>query len=1853
MTIKNLSKRSLAIYLGIGLVLVAFVVVALLYKSRGRKHVHSSFDIQPYISAYTSGMISKKGTIQVVFTKDLAPEGKIGQAADSDLLTLSPSVKGELLWSNARTLEFVPRDGFESDQIYEVCIDLEELFENVPKEAREFIYTVQTIQQQAGFAASYIHLEAHGSNVEATLKGEISFADVVAMDDVAASLTLKQGDKAVEINLETGLTDRDFRFRSEPLANNQDCELTLKGKKLDMKDDLSLTVSYPSASPFSTYKHEVLEDETQTVQLYFSQPLDPQQDFRGLVYGEGLQGIRVKVDGNLMNIYFGTRLEGDYKLQLASGIRSYNGERLNAEQNINISFTGNKPSIQFLQAGTILPATGKIQIPFRAVSLKGVDVEVFQIFESNMGQYFQTNSLSGSYIDGLRRVGRRIFRKTIMLDGLATLRSDNVYALDLSQIVQLEPGAMYRVSLNMRRCLSTYTCDETPELIPIENIPTNDGEGYNDYDEYYYDIDYNWNERNNPCADYYYVYLGKKWTNVLVSNIGLLAKRNGNASLRVFATSITEGKPLSGVELQLLDYQLQSMGTATSDGDGMATFEAIEGRDPFLIIAQQGAQRSYLPVQQINALSYSTFDVGGNQLKRGIQGYIYGERDVWRPGDTLHLSLIVEDKQHLLPENHPVEFTLHNSRGQLVERKVVPGNPYNLYSFMPATATDAPTGNYSLTATIGRMRFTKSLRIETVKPNRLKVNLSFSDDILHVNQNSSAHIESHWLHGAPARNLETDVTVRITAMPTTFPNYEKFHFTDDTKQFFSFEYSALSAHLNADGELRTAIPIRNVSEASGMLNATFRTRVHEDGGGFSMNVTSKKLSPFDSYVGLLTPASKSYYIETDQDQIFKVVALTAEGAPVSNQHLKYAVYKLEWGWWWEHANNDLASYENSRSAKLITDGDLYSDRNGEASFPVRIDYPQWGRYLVRVQNTTSGHVATHVVYWDWPASRERTADRMSADSKVLAITADKDKYSADETAEISIPTPLGGTLLVSVENGAAVLKNEWVEAQAGETKVKIPITEDMAPNVYANVTLLQPYGQTANDLPLRMYGAIPLMVENPKSHLEPVIDLPAEVRPESKVEIAVKEKDGKPMTFTLAVVDEGLLDLTNFQTPDPWKFFYARQALGVNTMDLFDDIIGAYAGRIAGVLSVGGEVAYDVMAKSAKKEEDLLSQRFTPIVRYFGPFHIDSKKSQTVSFQMPNYIGSVRVMAVAANNGSYGSAEKTMAVRNALMVQANLPRVLAPEEDIMLPVTVFAMKDNVRSVSLKLETNDLIQNTGNSQETASFSGTGEQIVNFRLRTTSRTGIARVKVVADGNGEKAEYEVFIKVRNPNPEIRRTVVRRVEPGKTLNLSASDFNTDAVSAARIEVSSLPAIGLRDKLAYITDYPHACLEQQTSRAFVQMLYPELAKVTPAEKDTLERQVKAFIARIAQFQLPTGGFTLWPNMSMPQYWATSYVGHFLIEAKQRGYKVSPTILNNWKRFQREEANRWSPKRSWDNSDLTQAYRLYTLALAGAPQMGIMNRLKDIKDLSLAARWRLATAYECAGAKNAATKLIETLDTNVITDDLTPFGSKTRDRAMLLESLTRLQKTEQAVQMLQDLANRLNGDSWLSTQEIGYSMLAIVQFAKEAKIAKDGVKGTLTIQKEATNLESELPSVAQTYQWGVNRSVPDVSFKNTGKGALFVTASMIGVPESSQVPASSNNISCEVSYLTLDGNSFDPSVATQGKEFVARVQVRNLGYVGDLSELALTYAVPSGWELRNTRMEGDSNFSSSHATYQDFRDDRVFTYFDLAAGSTKTFYFVVNASYRGKFQLPPTSCQAMYRSDVSATTAGGEIQVAR
>jgi len=321
------------------------------------------------------------------------------------------------------------------------------------------------------------------------------------------------------------------------------------------------------------------------------------------------------------------------------------------------------------------------------------------------------------------------------------------------------------------------------------------------------------------------------------------------------------------------------------------------------------------------------------------------------------------------------------------------------------------------------------------------------------------------VRGAPARNLKADLEVVFSARHTAFKGYEDYEFNDVTSPFRTVRQTILETHLSDDGVAVASPLFTDVRRANGMLNATFNARVYEEGGGYSFAAFSKPFSPFSSYVGLLAPKSDNYYIETDKAQKFKLVTVDKEGHPEDNVPLSVQVYKIAWGWWWEHDDESLASYLDSRSTELIKEiDDLSTDASGKAEFSVQIDYPSWGRYLVRVRDRNSGHVASQVVFWDWPASRERGIDRSQGGSTVLGITSDKTAYEVGQKAEISVPTPAGGSLLVSVEDGATVLNSFWIEAKEGQTSFKLDITDRMAPNVYCNVTLLQPYARSLSNM---------------------------------------------------------------------------------------------------------------------------------------------------------------------------------------------------------------------------------------------------------------------------------------------------------------------------------------------------------------------------------------------------------------------------------------------------------------------------------------------------------------------------------------------------------------------------------------------------------------------------------------------------------------------------------------------------------------------------------------------------------------------------------------------------------------------
>jgi uncharacterized protein YfaS (alpha-2-macroglobulin family) len=672
------------------------------------------------------------------------------------------------------------------------------------------------------------------------------------------------------------------------------------------------------------------------------------------------------------------------------------------------------------------------------------------------------------------------------------------------------------------------------------------------------------------------------------------------------------------------------------------------------------------------------------------------------------------------------------------------------------------------------------------------------------------------------------------------------------------------------------------------------------------------------------------------------------------------LYKLNWRGWWQKGSEDLTSYLSSRHRSEIKK-DTVKVVKGKGGWKLRIKYPQWGRYLIRARDLEQGHATGRIVYIDWPGWAGRGQKDMPGGATVLSFTADKAEYKVGETVILTIPTSKKGRGLVSIESGSRTIQTHWINASQKQTKFQFTATEEMTPNVYANVTLIQPHMQAENDLPIRLYGVIPIKVFDPQTRLKPLIESKDVFEPLAKSEIIVKEEQGRPMTYTLAVVDEGLLDLTRFKTPDLWEHFYRREALGVRTWDVYEYVVGAYGGNLERLLSIGGDGAEEPKAQSK-------ANRFPPVVRFIGPVNLKKGARNRHVIDMPQYVGSVRVMVVAGRQGAYGTAEKAVPVRKPLMILATLPRVLGPQEEVELPVSVFALEKKIKKVKVSVGTNRMVKVFDQMIKEVILKEPGDTVINFKIMAGQATGIARVDVTARGGGERVAQKIEIDVRNPNQAVVDVYEKILEANKKWLVNFAFPGIPGTNRAVLEVSRIPPLNLEGRLDYLIRYPHGCVEQTISSAFPQLCLNKLVDLDDAQKQRVENNITTGITRISTFQNAGGGFGYWPNDSRGNEWSTNYAGHFLLEAKRLGYALPRGIKSQWIKYQRSMARSWSDRGT--RSDLMQAYRLYTLALAKSAEMGAMNRLREIKNLSNTARWRLAAAYELSGQSQAAQAVI-------------------------------------------------------------------------------------------------------------------------------------------------------------------------------------------------------------------------------------------------------------------------------------------
>ncbi len=1815
---------------------------------------------EEYIEYCTMGVIADNSPVKLKLKQ--APDVTINkeEAISNDIFSIAPKVKGKAFWDGLNII-FQPTEPFESGTQYQVSLNLDKLYTNVKGN------TVNTFTFSIPSQACYIQfsqLESYGiENPEQLyVSGTIETVNTAELSKLKKILkaTIGREDKRINWGKKTG---HSLSFTIDSLDKKDEAY------KLNVSwNAKSIGVDYVGKSSFeilpkidfSVMSLESLEQSE--IVIRFTDILKANQDFRGLVsVSVESKDIPIKnytVNNNQLIIYpqFINAGTNTATVIISEGVQNYAGKRLGERSSFDIALTEEAPAIELLGKGNITVSSQEIYVPFKAVNLRAVDVQVVEVKPDNVAQFMQSNNYGGN--NYLAHVGTVVLTKRILLneENFIALKKWNTYNLNLGKYIVLKPGAVYHLAFSFSKDYSIYKKTSFSELDQMEELRnktylfTTSVNSNGSYRNYHYPSNYSWDERNNPLHESYYSYRRFKSTNIMCTDIGVVAKEGDNFNYKFATTSLKTAAPLANVKLRIYSFQHELLGTTQSNNDGFASIK-LESK-PYLLIAQNNSDVSYLRLDDGTSLSISNFDVKGQYVQGGIKGFIYGERGVWRPGDMIYVNFILEDEDKKLPDNHPVVFELTNPRGQQVHREVKTEGVNGFYLFKYQTNEEDLTGNWNANIKVGNSKFNKRIKVETIKPNRLKIDLDFGKKTLIAGNSYDAKLYSEWLHGGKVRNLDAKISVAYSNAETTFEGYSQYSFTDITKlnQAQYEDELVFEGKLNSEGSAKLSFFASHKEEAPGMLNAYYTTRVFEESGDFSINVQSLPYSPYECFVGAKLPKTESNWYKTNVEYPLDIVSLDAAGKP-KKAKVKVEVYKVNWSWWWDSGSDNLAQYVNSSNYTPVYSKELYTE-NGKASVPLKINYTSWednGRYLIYVSHLSNSarHATAITAYfskWGYWVSEGQEGATM------LSFKADKEEYKVGEDITIDIPTSKVGKTLVSLENGSKVIDMFWVDAKQNNTRFSFKATREMAPNAYVHLSLIQPHAQTENDAPMRLYGVMPIKVIDPNTKVAPVIKAPKSIEAEQSYKVEVSEENGKAISYTLAVVDEGLLDITNFKTPNPWSTFYAREALGVKTWDYYDYIIGAYGARLESAFAIGGD-----QNLAASKEKDI--RRFKPVVDVLGPFELKAGAKNKHELKMPNYAGAVRIMVVAGQDGAYGNAEESMKVVKPVMVMGTLPRVIGPDEEFELPVNVFVMDENINNVNVSVETNQMFNIVSSRSQQVSFNGSGDKIISFRLKSAPKTGQGKVIIHAKAGKHSASYEVDLKVRTSNPSITKTTLKLLPGNENWECKIQPIGMEGTNSATLMLSKLPPLNLTKRLDYLISYPHGCIEQTTSAVFPQLFLSELMEVSDIQSSRIRTNIQAALDKYIKFHTSSGGFSYWQAGTINHDWGTIYAGHFMVKARQKGYSCNSELYSKWLAYMKNSA-----RSGWSN-DLVQAYRLYVLALANEPEIGAMNLLREHRDLSERAKWRLAAAYALIGQNKVANELIENVSTSIdgTYNDLSgTFASDVRDQAMILETLTLLGKQNESFRLVERLAKVLSSERWLSTQSTAYALIAIADFAKEDLGKDEALNVKVTINGNANNY-----AIAKVFK-EINIPISfakgaEIKIENKSTTRIVTSITQKGIPQHGKEEDSSNHLNMKVNYFNMKGQPIDVDKLEQGTDFKMQVQVTNPASLRiNYKNLALNTMFASGWEILGTKFSMSSSAEdvemsspAEDVDYQDIRDDRVISFFPLRQNETAAFTFTLNASYAGKFYLPATECSAMYDNEISAVKSGKWVEVVR
>lgn len=1491
-----------------------------------------------------------------------------------------------------------------------------------------------------------------------------------------------------------------------------------------------------------------------------------------------------------------------YNLNLRAGLPSTVKEALPKSAEFNIYVRDRKPFVRFTGRAYVLPRTGQKGIPLVSVNTPAVSVQIFRIGDRNL-----INTVLGSD-----------FQRALSSYELSTLGDEKG--------VKVWSGEIATATKLNEDVTTAFPVDQAVgDLQPGVYVMTAAAKG------------------PGSASDDDSGSLATQW--FIVSDLGLTAF-SGNDGVHVFVNSLASTDAVARAEVRLVSRSNEILATKTTDAAGHALFEAglargEGGLSPAMItVSGEKTDYAFLSLKS-NAFDLTDRGVAGRAVPAGLDAFVYAERGVYRSGETVYLTALVRDGQGNAATGSPLTLVVERPDGVEFRRAVLADQGAGGRSLTLPLNSAVPTGTWRVRAftdpkasSIGETTF----MVEDYVPDRIEFDINTKAKQIFSDLPVELQVDGRFLYGAPASGLSLEGDM-LVAPADSRPGFAGYQFGVADTETTSNERTPLEnlPEADANGKATFNVSLPKPPSSTRPQEAQFFVRMVEAGGRAVERRLTLPVAPQGNMIGV-KPLFADRNVAEGDNANFDVVVAAPDGKTLARSGLRYELLRIESRYQWYRQGSSW-DYEPVKTTKRVADGDL----TVAADKPARIQVsPQPGRYRIDVKSTDADGPLTSVQF-DVGWYSDGSADTPD----LLETSIDKPEYASGDTMTVSVNARTAGKLTLNVL-GDRLLTTLSLDVKEGMAQVKIPVGKDWGTGAYVVATLRRPLDANAQRMPGRAIGLKWLSIDKKARTLTVSLTPPALIRPSTTLKLPVKIEGlarGEDAKIVIAAVDVGILNLTNYKPPAPDDYYLGQRRMTSEIRDLYGQLIDGMQGT-RGQIRSGGDSA------GAELQGSPPSQK--PLALYSGIVTVGADGTAEVSFEIPEFAGTARVMAVAWSATKLGRATTDVTIRDPVVLTATLPRFLLNGDRGTMTLDLDNVEGAAGDYTIGIKTTGPVKLTGNPSTVMRLAAKQRSTVAVAL-DAGGAGSAKLDVDIKGpNGLTLARHYALDVKPATQILARRTVRTLAKGESLTLTPDMFSdlVPGTGGVSLSVSLSTALDAATILKALDRYPFGCSEQITSRAMPLLYVNDLAIEAHLAMDTdVDQRIKDAIDRLLARQGSNGSFGLW-SAGGEDAWLDAYVTDFLTRAREKGFAVPDVLFKTaLDRIRNSVVNAAEPEKD-GGRDL--AYGLYVLAKNGAAPIGDLRYLADTKLNNLAtpiAKAQLAAALALVGDRGRAERVygaaLEDLKPKpVLVFGRTDYGSSLRDAAALVSLASEGNAPRATLTSAVERVEAARGlTPYTSTQENAWLVLASRAIAKEANTVSLDVDGN--------------PIKTALYR---NYTAADVTSKpikitNTGDTPLQAVVAVSGAPVTPE-PAASNGFKIERNYFTLDGKPADVTKAKQNDRFAVVLKITEAK--PEFGRIMVVDYLPAGLEIDNPRLvsSGDTGTldwieDGEDPENTEFRDDRFNAAIERAGNDSPVFTvaYVVRAVSPGKYVLPQAYVEDMYNPSRYGRTGTGSVEV--